>query len=304
MMSEMKTLTQLMFLFCFSTSAAVTQSLPKTADVHAEIQKIYDFQPHTLTSAQIAQKSALLDQFWTKATSQRDVYIPALRRELADTGNPPFFLFDGSKLLMSLSNDPADRKIIVSALAHTDLRDLQWTDYFLFVQSMAAKGEDTTAAAFNILVQPKFQAFIPLHSLTLNQDFCLIYMLLPTDQSFWLHPAIARLHTEPDVTAQKSLLLLLWYAQTSDSDQALRDFSSEPGKPQVSKDYARKLINPKEITATETDGTESTTNEETLRQARRERLKVVSDEALYDLDSYTVKIIAMRKSAPGTTAVH
>ena len=36
-------------------------------------------------------------------------------------------------------------------------------------------------------------------------------------------------------------------------------------------------------------------SEESLRKARRERLKAVSDEALYDLDSYTAKIIAKRK---------
>lgn len=39
------------------------------ADLHAEIQSIYNFQPHTLTHDQIMQKSALLDQFWTKASS-------------------------------------------------------------------------------------------------------------------------------------------------------------------------------------------------------------------------------------------
>ena len=41
--------------------------------------------------------------------------------------------------------------------------------------------------------------------------------------------------------------------------------------------------------------TAAKTSEESLRQARRERMKAVSDEALYDLDSYTTKIIAKRK---------
>ena len=100
---------------------------------------------------------------------------------------------------------------------------------------MAAQGENTSAAALNILAQPKFQVFIPQHSLRLGQDYCLIYMLLPTDQDFWLRPAIERLRAEQDVTAQKSLLLLLWYAQTSDSDKAIEEFSIDAGKPQASK---------------------------------------------------------------------
>jgi hypothetical protein len=100
------------------------QANSTTGDVHAEIQKVYNFQPHTLTKAEIVEKSAFLDQFWTKAKSQPEVYVPGLRRELADFGNPPFFLFDGSQLLMSLTKEPADRKIILAAMAHSDLRDL------------------------------------------------------------------------------------------------------------------------------------------------------------------------------------
>jgi len=241
------------------------------------------------------QKSARLDEFWTKAKSQREVYVPGLRRELTDFSNPPFFLFDGSKLLMSLSSDPADRSIILSAISHSDLLDLQLKDYFLLVQSMAAKGEDTTEAALHILTQPKFQVFIPLHSLTLGQDYCLIYMLLPTNQDFWLQPAIKRLHAENDVTAQKSLLLLLWYAQSSDSDRAIEEFSRNPAKPQASKAYATELVHRKESIDVKASATALVTSEESLRQARRDRLRVVSDEALYDLDSYTAKIIAKRK---------
>ena len=191
--------------------------------------------PHTLSSAQIDQKSGLLDQFWTKAKSQRGVYVPELRRELADFSNPPFFLFDGSQLLLSLSDAPADRKIVLSAIAHTDLRDLQLKDYFLLVQRMAAQGEDTIAAAFHILPEPKFQVFIPQHSLTLAQDYCLVYMLLPTNQDFWVQPAIERLRAETDVTAQKSLLLLLWYAQTPDSDKATQNFRPAPLSPKPQK---------------------------------------------------------------------
>jgi hypothetical protein len=266
-----------------------------TGDVHAEIQKVYNFQPHTLTKAQITEKSAFLDEFWTKAKFQREAYVPELRRELADFNNPPFFLFDGSQLLLSLSKDAADRKIILAAIAHSDLRDLQSTDYFLLVQSMAAQGEDTTAAAFHILTEPKFQVFIPQHSLTLAQNYCLAYMLLPSNEDFWIKPAIERLRGENDGTAQKSLLLLLWYAQTADSDKAIVDFSADPGKSQASIAYAKQLVHQKDSVNMKASEKASLASEESLRKARRERMKAVSDEALLDLDSYTIKIIANRK---------
>ena len=286
------------FLICFfllQVAQAGGQALPSTGELHAEIQGLYNFQPHKLNDAQRAEKSALMDQFWAKAKAQREAYVPVLRRELADFSNPPFFLYDGSQLLLSLSNDPADRKIILSAVTHADLLDVQWRDYFLFVHNMAAQGEDTTAAAFNILAQPKFQVFIPQHALTLGQDFCLIYMLLPTDPNFWLQPAIDRLQRETDATAQRSLLLLLWYAQTPNADKALQEFSAQASSPRASKDYASELLHRKDSVGLVGRAAVATTSEASLRQARRERLKAVSDEALDDLDSYTSKIIAKRK---------
>jgi len=81
-----------------------------TGDLHAEIQSIYNFQPHAKNAAQITQKSALLT-ILDKAKSQREP-TRGTSAELADFSNPPFFFFDGSKLLMSLSDDPPTAKII------------------------------------------------------------------------------------------------------------------------------------------------------------------------------------------------
>jgi hypothetical protein len=283
--------------------AATGQDATGPVDLHAEIQTVYNFQPHTLNEAQIGVESVALDEFWKKAKSQRDVYVPALRHELADFSNPPYFLFDGSELLRRLSNDPADRKIILAAIAHSDLRDLQLKDYFLLVQYMAVQGEDTTVAAFHVLAQPKFQVFIPQHALTLAQNYCLVYMLLPTNQDFWIQPAMQRLRAEPDVTAQKSLLLLLLYAQTPESDKAVAEFSSDPSKPEASKSYAGELVQRSATVRLAAHAIDVTGSEESLRQARRERMQAVSDEALEDLDSYTAKIIAKRTQPTGSRKI-
>lgn len=278
-----------------SFGAAAKQDSTTKSDLHSEINQVYNFQPHTLSNKQIQEKSQALDQFWAKAKSQREVYISRLRKELTDFSNPPFFLFDGSKLLLSLSNDPADRKVVLAAISRCDLRDLQLLDYFSLVHNMAAKGEDTTSAAFHILEQPKFQIFIPQHSLTLAQNYSLVYMLLPTDQGFWLAPAIGRLQLESDETAQKSLLLLLWYAQTPESDKAISEFSADSSKAASSQSYANQLVHAKDKVSQAIRSAAASSSEQSLRETRRERMKAVSDEALYDLDDYTLKIIAKRK---------
>ena len=267
----------------------------QTSSIHQQIQQTYNFQPHLLSNQEITQRSTVLDQFWTKAKAEPSQYIPALRQELGDFKNPPFFLYDGSMLLLSLSDTPADRKIALAAMAHCDLRDVQAKDYFLQVHRMATLDEDTTAAAFHVLEQPNFKVFIPQHVLTLGQDYVLIYLLLPTDMDYWLQPTMDRLKIEHDQTAQKSLLLLLWYAQTDAADQSIAAFASDTVKPSVSRTYAQELIHRKDKIGSKQRTQASDSTETSLRQKRRERLKAVSDEALLDLDDYTMMLIAKPK---------
>jgi hypothetical protein len=267
----------------------------QSASIHQQIQQTYNFQPHSLTSAEISQKSGVLDQFWTNAKAQSNVYVPALRIELRDFKNPTFFLYDGSMLLLSLSDTSEDRKIALAAIAHGDLRDVQPKDYFYQVHRMATLNEDTTAVAFHILEQPNFKVFIPQHVLTLGQNYSLVYMLLPTNQDYWLQPAIDRLRTEPDETAQKSLILLLWYAQTDAADKAITTFAVDASKPKSTRDYAQQTMKPKNKIDAKQKAEALTFSETSLRDKRRERMKAVSDEALYDLDDYTIMLAAKRK---------
>jgi hypothetical protein len=243
----------------------------------------------------IDEKSNVLDQFWAQAKSHRADYVPALRQELSDFSNPPFFLYDGSVLLLTMSDTPADRKIALAAMAHCDLRDVQPNDYFHQVHRMAALGEDTTAAAFHVLDDPKYQVVVPQHALTLGQNYVLVYLLLPTEQSYWEQPAIERLAREPDETAQRSLLLLLWYAQTTPADHAIAGFAQDAAMPAASRTYAGELLQGKTGHRALKKTATLFTSEETLRKKRRDRLKAVSDEALIDLDTYTELLMAKRK---------
>ena len=267
----------------------------QSSSIHQQIQQTYNFHPHLLSSAEINQKSGVLDQFWTKAKLEPSVYVPALRQELADFKNSPFFLYDGSMLLLSLSDTTADRKIALAAIARSDLRDVQPRDYFFQVHRMATLNEDTTAAAFHILEDPNFKVFIPQHVLTLGQNYVLVYMLLPTNQDYWLLPAIRHLQTERNETAQKSLILLLWYAQTDVADKAIATFAGDTSKPAVARDYARQIVQAKHKVGAKQQTEAIAFSEASLRQKRRDRMKAVSDEALIDLDDYTMMLVAKRK---------
>lgn len=93
-------------------------------------------------------------------------------------------------LLLSMSDTPVDRKVALAAMAHCALRNVQAKDYFFQVHRMATLNEDTTATAFRVLEQAEFKVFIPQHSLMLGQNYVLIYLLWPTNQDYWLQPAM------------------------------------------------------------------------------------------------------------------
>jgi hypothetical protein len=282
-------------LCAVSWPAAAAQSL-SAADFHAEVLRTYDFAPHSLTKEQRAVKSDGMDVFWKKAKEDPATYAAGLRRELANFDNPSFFFFDGGELLLSLSSTVDDQKLVLAALPHTDLRDVDSTAYLRLVNHLAAEGDDTTAAALHILDDATFQAFIPQHVLMLGQNYSLVYMLYPTDPKFWLDAAIARLGTEEDEKALKSLLLVLSYAQTDASDAAVRAFGADNTKSETSLAEAKKYLDLVKIKPAASVGDDSQTSLEALRTKRRERMKSISDEALMDFEKYTRQILAIRKS--------
>jgi hypothetical protein len=87
---------------------------------------------------------------------------------------------------------------------------------------------------------------------------------------------------------------LLWYAQTDAADQAMSAFAGDASRPPASRTYARELVHRKDNIGSRERTQASGSTEAWLRQKRRERLKAVSDEALIDLDDFTLMLMAKR----------
>lgn len=168
------------------------------------------------------------------------------------------------------------------SISRAELRDIQHDDYFYTVHDLAGKGLDTTEAALNILSDPKFTVAVPAHALTLGQDLCLIYMLLPTDDSFYVSRAIARLFVEKDKTARESLIHLLSLSVTTEADEALARFAKEREDTQVAelvRQIQREQQRMRRI---------STAGYAPARKKRREVAARVSDEALSEIQQLTL----------------
>ena len=265
------------------------------SDFHSKVVATYSFSPHTIPNDQLTEKSAVLDKFWGYVKGRGQSGVDDLRHQLSRDDTPVFFKYDGAKLLLSLSDGKQDHALALAAISRCDTRDVQSLDYFLTVHAFAVEGLDTTDAAFKILEQDDFQVFIAQHSLTLPQEACFIYLLLPTNESYYLARAKDRLFLEKRVEAQKSLLALLAYTVTKQGDEAIARFAADSKQPTESRAYARKII--ESTAAMEKSGVlgMSTKSYDSLKAEQRKLLARVSDEALGEWEHLKLKI---RHKAP------
>jgi hypothetical protein len=280
----MKTIPAVLFFIFASVAAA------DPATFHEHVTALYSFSPHALDQAGIDAKSKDLDAFWSSVKASGPSGIGNLRSELARSDASPFLSYDGAKLLLSLSNAKEDRALVLTSILRADLRDVDSTDYFLTVHEFAVEGLDTSEAAFKILSDPKFEAFIPQHSLTLDQEVCLTYLLLPTKEEFYLEKAEKLLFTEKDVTAQKSLLSLIADTATKFGDEVLARFADSSDQAEASRKYAREILEAIKKMELSTGGRKSTGSYDSLKTKQRELFARVSDEALDEWNELRVEI--------------
>jgi hypothetical protein len=254
---------------------------------HARVLEIYDFEPHRLTSAQIDAKSTRLDEFWSLVKADPKNTLPLLRKELEQASGLAFFSYDGSKLLLSLSQDSSDRRLALRAIPRADLQGVEHTDYLVTVHWLASQGLDARDAAYRILAFPNFKAFIPQHVLTLGQNYSFIYMLFPMEETSFVDDLASRLGTERNVESQKSLALALWYTAMPSAHAALRRFAVDRDNPADSAKYAHMLLQ-----KTASRRSSSAASAESLREERRNVMRQpISDEALIEFDELTSKLL-------------
>lgn len=274
------------------------------AAFHEAVLALYDFHPPELTPEQREQKSRALDTFWERCELDPAACLPRLRAELRASTNPPFFFYDGSKLLVKMSPRPDDKRLALRGIARSDVRDLAPADYLATVHALAVEGFDTTDAAFHILGVPDFVVAVPPRGLQIGQDYALLFMLAPTEERFYLSRAIARLDLERDESALTSLLLLVWYAGTEEGDTAIARVA-EAGPTAKIRAYAAGMKDRTSMLRTDPrvgdfirmnfPRLESPSLAQ-IREMRRVAINRISDEALLQFDALT--IILRRSGTP------
>lgn len=286
----------------FTLIASAAGAAPTPEETRKDIRSTYNFDPKKMTFDEQAATAPSLSQLWDRYAKNPEIYGPALRAELRAEGNTEQLYCDGGMLLLFKGAAQDDQALGLASLRHCSLAEIQHTPYFYTVHRLALKGVDTFDLQARMLTVPTYSVFIVQHALRLGQDYAFLYAFLLQDEHLYTPRLVARLNKEADGTAQKSLVRALWYAATPESAAALHAFVQSPKAVEPGLSDARKLLkemqtaralksNDKVLTGLcEATNICEGPSEVELRAKRKAVMRRVSDEALQEMDLYTMLI--------------
>jgi hypothetical protein len=279
-------LTVMAFLLLSNSWAQTPSQVDGKMDFSRQIDDIYTFKPSKLTSKEQETKVPALDKFWDEVKTDSARYLPKLRFELGKTGHQPYFYYDGSELLLSLSSSKADMALASDAISRCDLDDIDQKLYVTRINNLARGGVNTTLPAIKILQDEKFSFFLPQHVMTFNQGYCLSYMLLPQSDKSYVDTLIA-LFPSVGKTGKLSIVMVLWHAYSCKGDAFLQSTMTNKDVEKEVREYAKAIMRPAKLTRDQekylkTDG------QGDIDKVRTEALERFSDEAVDELELATL----------------
>lgn len=269
----------IILLALFSTLASYGQSVTN------EIDNIYSFKPSKLTDKERELKMPALDEFWEKVKSDTLKNLPMLRKELQANGHNPFFYYDGSGLLLSLTNNKADKELAIEAISKCDLDDISQKMFVMTLNGLANEGLDVTKPAVKILYEENYSFFIPQHAMTFNQGYCLTYMLVPQKNDNYVD-TLTTIFKSLKTSAQKAIVTTLWFSYTCKGDIFLKSIIENSKSDKEVREYAKKIMGYTKLNKEQEEYLKLIGKDE-LVNLRLEALKRFSDESINELDMTT-----------------
>ncbi|MBL7974254.1 MAG: hypothetical protein JNJ85_05050 [Candidatus Kapabacteria bacterium] len=267
-------------ILCFTllTTYAYGQTLSN------EVDSIYNFKPSKITENEKRRIGTVLDKFWEKVKNDTTRFLQQLRAELQTNKHKPFFYYDGSSLLLSLTNSIADKELAIEAIAKCDVDDISREIYVKTLNRLANEGFNVTKPSIKILYEDNFSFFIPQHAMTFNQGYCLTYLLLPQKNVNYVDTLI-KIFASVKPEAQESIITTLWFDCTCKGDQFLNSIYADTKIDKSVREYAKKIMGYK-LREHQQEYVNAMSKDQ-LDSLRKEVLTLFSDEAIGLLDLTT-----------------
>jgi hypothetical protein len=189
---------------------------------------------------------------------------------------------------MECSNSETDLKLVADVLTRVDLRDVPQDVYLGHLLKLSIKGADVIDAALHMLDDSKFKVFIPQHSLTLNYGEALNFILPRYKSDLYIKKLISRFDLINSNENKITCLDLFIYANCCEADQFLVSMKTDTNQPKKIREKIEETIKLTTVSQSQDDKKYLDYFEK-----RREALNRISDEALDELNNFTID---MRKS--------
>jgi len=187
-----------------------------------QLHKTYSYLPADVTQEVRDQKLEEMKAFFKFFGSNAKEYLPFLREALRDQQANRWLCFDGSGLLISHSKTTEDYRLAVAAIARCRLKDISQRGYFSLTHLLSRKkGVNTYPIIVKMLENPEFGFDAWRHSIKIGQRDAVALCLLCQDDANWVKPLAARLATEKDPVAQKTIVFALAVAVDPAAEKAI-----------------------------------------------------------------------------------
>lgn len=170
------------------TDQPTKKSSTTCADINLKIKQTYDFLPNEIGEPQRSKKLKQVAAFWSfvnEVNAEEPKFVSdCLASALKDNKANGYFLYDGAKLLLTLSKEQKDTKVAVEAYIRADLRQVDLANYVQTINSFSCKGFDTSRAAEALLKMGDFGS-VHLSRVKLDKTLAVYFILAPLEEKYY-----------------------------------------------------------------------------------------------------------------------
>ncbi len=229
------------FFFAFLSSSSLGQNFSNLID------SVYNFKPTELNKNEKELVFPKLDSFFNKIINDSATYVPLLKEELKKDGHFPYFYYDAAHLLMIINkNNTIDDELIINSFLKSEIKELDPKVFTFLLSRLALRGANTSDIAINILRDTTFSFFLPDHFFNFNQGYCISYILLPLNTSYYITKLIANFNSFSDYS-KKSIITTLWFSYSCEGDKFLTNIIEDTQYSENVRNYARDLMSRKKV---------------------------------------------------------
>ena len=234
----------------------------KCVELQKLIDKTYNFKPSKLNEQEQTAKSAEMDIVWNKVKSDKENFVPCLKKAMQKTDANNFFVFDASNLIFSFDKSDESKKFLVKSYSKVDLSDVNLAYWLPYVAALGYEGFDTTAAGDNWLRSSVEGFYLPQHGTRkVTKNIGSIVIFGSMDEKF-ATPALAKIASDEKHPAREIAVYLLAQQTTPEAFRELKSLDKKGFSESVKTAINNFVNNPKILKPRE--GEPKTTREQYL----------------------------------------